>query len=25
MAENEEGALSFLAPEKAFEAGPTVR
>jgi methionyl-tRNA synthetase len=25
MAENEEGALSFLSPEKAFEAGPTVR
>jgi methionyl-tRNA synthetase len=25
MAENEEGTLSFLAPEKAFEAGPTVR
>ena len=25
MAEDEEGALSFLAPEKAFEAGPTVR
>jgi methionyl-tRNA synthetase len=25
MAEDEEGTLSFLAPEKAFEAGPTVR
>jgi methionyl-tRNA synthetase len=25
MAEDEEGVLSFLAPEKAFEAGPTVR
>jgi methionyl-tRNA synthetase len=25
MAEDEAGTLSFLAPEKAFEAGPTVR
>jgi methionyl-tRNA synthetase len=25
MAENEGGTLSFLAPEKAFDAGPTVR
>jgi methionyl-tRNA synthetase len=25
MAENEDGELSFLAPEKAFDAGPTVR
>jgi methionyl-tRNA synthetase len=25
MAENEDGELSFLSPEKVFEAGPTVR
>ena len=25
MAENEEGTLSFLSPEKAFDAGPIVR
>jgi methionyl-tRNA synthetase len=25
MAENEAGELSFLTPEKAFEAGPEVR
>ncbi len=25
MAENESGELSFLSPEKAFEAGPMVR